>query len=69
LHHPKVLTGWINPDYKDKVDKETLILRETDEYMLEFLFVFGRSGASHKEFKNLSKNTLFSAYIHLWKAS
>jgi hypothetical protein len=62
LHHPKVLTGWINPDYKDKVDDHTPILRKTDEYMA-FLFVFGRFGASHKEFKNSYRNTLFADFV------
>lgn len=63
IHHPKTLTGWLNPDYqKDDIPETTPILRETDAYM-DFLFLFGRFGAKTEKFKNRYRNSPLSSFV------
>jgi hypothetical protein len=63
IHHPKTLTGWLNPDYqKDDIPETTPILRETDAYM-DFLFLFGRFGAKTEKFKNRYGNSPLSSFV------
>jgi hypothetical protein len=63
IHHPKILTGWLNPDYqKDDIPETTPILRETDAYM-DFLFLFGRFGAKTEKFKNRYGNSPLSSFV------
>lgn len=63
LHHPKLLTGYLNPDYQeDDIPETTPILRQTDEYM-DFLFLFGRFGAHTQKFKNRYGNSPLSSFV------
>jgi hypothetical protein len=63
IHHPKTLTGWLNPDYqKDDIPETTPILRETNAYM-DFLFLFGRFGTKTEKFKNRYRNSPLSSFV------
>lgn len=62
LHHPKLLTGWLNPDYKEDVPETTAVLRGTAHYR-DFLFLFGRFGAKTEQFKRRHTNSLFSSFV------
>ncbi len=65
LHHPKLLTGWLNTDYqKDDIPETTPpILRQTDANM-DFLFLFGRFGAKTEKFKYRYENSpLLSSFV------
>jgi hypothetical protein len=64
LHHPKLLTGYLNPDYREENIPETtpILLRQTDEYM-DFLFLFGRFGANTQKFKNRYANSPLSSFV------
>jgi hypothetical protein len=62
LHHPKLLTGWINPDYQNDLPETTPVLRDTDAYK-DFLFLFGRFGAKTEKFKNRYGNSPLSSFV------
>ena len=62
LHHPKLLTGWLNPDYQNDLPETTPVLRDTDAYK-DFLFLFGRFGVKTENFKTRYKNSLLSSFV------